>query len=234
MKKVLALVAIAGFLTFGISNQAIAQDGTPLKSIAFPDSDSIDAEGNIVYAEVEEPVAQPEPEAEEKEEKVNRATGERALAAVASSLYSEINTELQWLDSRITNVERRVDLLQSNVALLMKQYLDVELKDTFAFIGINLGGARAGDDWVRWGTLEYDWLVPKTEFFQKSGSIFLEAGYIDWQEEYSFPTLPGEPYKTIAEDKMVDVNAFTVESAMRMVAGTARSMGLKVSGKRPF
>jgi large subunit ribosomal protein L11 len=40
--------------------------------------------------------------------------------------------------------------------------------------------------------------------------------------------------KTIAEDKMVDLNAFTVESAMSMIAGTARSMGLKVSGKRPF
>ncbi|MBM1107975.1 50S ribosomal protein L11 [Aurantibacter crassamenti] len=40
--------------------------------------------------------------------------------------------------------------------------------------------------------------------------------------------------KTIAEDKMVDLNAFTVESAMSMIAGTARSMGLKVAGKRPF
>jgi len=40
--------------------------------------------------------------------------------------------------------------------------------------------------------------------------------------------------KLIAEDKMVDLNAFTVESAMSMVAGTARSMGLKVSGNRPF
>ncbi|MFK5971852.1 MAG: 50S ribosomal protein L11 [Flavobacteriaceae bacterium] len=40
--------------------------------------------------------------------------------------------------------------------------------------------------------------------------------------------------KVIAEDKMVDLNAFTVESAMSMIAGTARSMGLKVAGKRPF
>jgi len=40
--------------------------------------------------------------------------------------------------------------------------------------------------------------------------------------------------KTIAEDKMQDLNAFTVESAMKMVAGTARSMGLKVSGPKPF
>ena len=40
--------------------------------------------------------------------------------------------------------------------------------------------------------------------------------------------------KGIAEDKMVDLNAFTVESAMSMIAGTARSMGLKVAGKRPF
>jgi len=43
-----------------------------------------------------------------------------------------------------------------------------------------------------------------------------------------------EQVKTIAEDKMVDLNAFTVEAAMSMVAGTARSMGLKVSGNRPF
>ncbi|NNK88870.1 MAG: 50S ribosomal protein L11 [Flavobacteriaceae bacterium] len=36
--------------------------------------------------------------------------------------------------------------------------------------------------------------------------------------------------RTIAEDKMVDLNAFTVESAMKMVAGTARSMGITVKG----
>ncbi|MBK78541.1 MAG: 50S ribosomal protein L11 [Flavobacteriaceae bacterium] len=40
--------------------------------------------------------------------------------------------------------------------------------------------------------------------------------------------------KVIAEDKMIDLNAFTVESAMKMIAGTARSMGLKVSGNAPF
>ena len=37
----------------------------------------------------------------------------------------------------------------------------------------------------------------------------------------------------IAQDKMVDLNAFTVESAMRMVAGTARSMGITVLGDFP-
>ena len=39
--------------------------------------------------------------------------------------------------------------------------------------------------------------------------------------------------KTIAEDKMQDLNAFTIESAMKMVAGTARSMGLIVKGEFP-
>src|SRR6056297_869081 len=37
----------------------------------------------------------------------------------------------------------------------------------------------------------------------------------------------------IAEEKMEDLNCFTVESAMRMVAGTARSMGITVKGKFP-
>ena len=40
--------------------------------------------------------------------------------------------------------------------------------------------------------------------------------------------------KTIAEDKMSDLNCFTVESAMKMMAGTARSMGLNVKGKAPW
>ena len=40
--------------------------------------------------------------------------------------------------------------------------------------------------------------------------------------------------KAIAEDKMPDLNAFKIESAMKMVAGTARSMGLTVSGDAPW
>ena len=40
--------------------------------------------------------------------------------------------------------------------------------------------------------------------------------------------------QAIAEVKMPDLNAFTVESAMKMVAGTARSMGLRVTGRAPW
>ena len=40
--------------------------------------------------------------------------------------------------------------------------------------------------------------------------------------------------RAIAEDKMPDLNAFTVEVAMTMVAGTARSMGISVTGTAPF
>lgn len=43
-----------------------------------------------------------------------------------------------------------------------------------------------------------------------------------------------EQVETIAKDKMPDLNAFTVEAAMRMVAGTARSMGITVSGDAPW
>jgi large subunit ribosomal protein L11 len=39
--------------------------------------------------------------------------------------------------------------------------------------------------------------------------------------------------KTIAQDKMEDLNCFTVESAMKMVSGTARSMGISVKGEAP-
>ena len=40
--------------------------------------------------------------------------------------------------------------------------------------------------------------------------------------------------KAIAADKMPDLNCFSIESAMSMVAGTARSMGVTVTGNKPF
>ena len=60
----------------------------------------------------------------------------------------------------------------------------------------------------------------------KSGSAEsnrIKVGSVTWDQ-----------VKQIAEDKMPDLNAFTVKSAMNMVAGTARSMGLIVKGKHPF
>ncbi|MCH5178126.1 MAG: 50S ribosomal protein L11 [Prevotellaceae bacterium] len=42
-----------------------------------------------------------------------------------------------------------------------------------------------------------------------------------------------EQVKAIAEDKMPDLNCFTLDSAMRLIAGTARSMGITVTGEFP-
>lgn len=50
-----------------------------------------------------------------------------------------------------------------------------------------------------------------------------KVGSVDW-----------DAVKQIAETKMPDLNCFTVESAMKMIAGTARSMGLTVSGTPPW
>ncbi|NLJ82331.1 MAG: 50S ribosomal protein L11 [Bacteroidales bacterium] len=50
-----------------------------------------------------------------------------------------------------------------------------------------------------------------------------KVGSINWDQ-----------IRTIAESKMSDLNCFTVESAMRMVAGTARSLGVNVKGENPF
>ncbi|MFZ4473661.1 MAG: 50S ribosomal protein L11 [Saprospiraceae bacterium] len=47
-------------------------------------------------------------------------------------------------------------------------------------------------------------------------------------------TVTWEQVRAIAENKMPDLNCFTIESAMKMVAGTARSMGLTISGDAPW
>ncbi len=51
----------------------------------------------------------------------------------------------------------------------------------------------------------------------------LKVGKVTWDQ-----------LRTIAEDKMEDLNAFKVESAMKMMAGTARSLGVTVTGTPPF
>jgi large subunit ribosomal protein L11 len=51
----------------------------------------------------------------------------------------------------------------------------------------------------------------------------LKVGSVTWDQ-----------VKEIAENKMTDLNAFTVESAMKMVAGTARSMGITIAGTPPW
>ena len=45
--------------------------------------------------------------------------------------------------------------------------------------------------------------------------------------------LTWDQIRAIAQDKLVDLNCFTIESAMTMVAGTARSMGIAVKGDFP-
>lgn len=47
-------------------------------------------------------------------------------------------------------------------------------------------------------------------------------------------TISWDQVKNIATDKMPDLNAFTEDSAMKMVAGTARSMGIRIKGTPPF
>jgi large subunit ribosomal protein L11 len=47
-------------------------------------------------------------------------------------------------------------------------------------------------------------------------------------------TVSWDQIRTVAEGKMPDLNCFTIESAMSMVAGTARSLGLTVTGESPL
>lgn len=50
-----------------------------------------------------------------------------------------------------------------------------------------------------------------------------KVGSVTWEQVHQ-----------IAEEKMDDLNAFTIESAMKMIAGTARSMGITIKGDAPF
>ena len=63
-------------------------------------------------------------------------------------------------------------------------------------------------------------------------SVKLKSGSAE-PNRVKVASLSWDQVKEIAEEKMPDLNAFKVESAMRMVAGTARSMGITVKGEFP-
>ncbi|MDA3779343.1 MAG: 50S ribosomal protein L11 [Bacteroidales bacterium] len=63
-------------------------------------------------------------------------------------------------------------------------------------------------------------------------SVKLKSGSAEPNKE-KVAKITWQQVQQIAEDKMVDLNCFKIESAMRMVAGTARSMGITVKGKFP-
>ena len=66
------------------------------------------------------------------------------------------------------------------------------------------------------------WKLPKLNQVPRNQTV-IKLAAVTWDQ-----------VKKIAENKMADLNAFTIESAMRMVAGTARSMGITVKGNPPF
>jgi len=67
-------------------------------------------------------------------------------------------------------------------------------------------------------------LMEKGKFTKGSGEPNrVKIGSVSW-----------DVLREIAEIKMADLNAFTVESGMKMIAGTARSMGIKISGTPPW
>ena len=71
-----------------------------------------------------------------------------------------------------------------------------------------------------------------------AASQLMEAAKIQKGSEMSNRKKVGsvswDQVRTIAEDKMPDLNCFNIESAMKMVAGTARSLGLTLTGNSPL
>jgi len=80
----------------------------------------------------------------------------------------------------------------------------------------------------------FDFVIKRTPVaaqIMELGKIKLGSGESNRKKVGS---ISWEQVKTIAADKIVDMNCFTIESAMKMVAGTARSMGVTVTGDAPF
>jgi len=83
--------------------------------------------------------------------------------------------------------------------------------------------------------------VKSFEFIIKTPPVFIQLMDIAKIQKGSsesnrkkVATVTWDQVKSIAEAKMVDMNCFTVESAMKMVAGSARSAGINVEGTPPW
>ena len=76
-----------------------------------------------------------------------------------------------------------------------------------------------------------NYVTEKTQVAQKEAAK-IKSGSAEPNRK-KVATVTWDQVRTIAEDKMADLNCFTVESAMKLIAGTARSMGIAVKGEFP-
>ena len=106
-------------------------------------------------------------------------------------------------------------------------------KEVAAFIKLQIKGGAANPSPPVGPDKSFDFIVKqppvaiqlKEAAKAKSGSAQPnrdKVGQVTWDQ-----------VREIAQDKMSDMNCFTIEAAMRMIAGTARSMGINVVGEFP-
>ena len=160
-----------------------------------------------------------------------------ALAAIAvtvsvagcggdGKLSNDYVTVNQYKGLEIAKVEKK-EVSDDDV----EQTIQSRLLSSGKTDGLTKDGAAEDGDWVN---IDYSGSVDGTAFdggtstgydLQLGSGTFLAAtdDYKGFEEQI----------EAIARDKMPDLNCFTVEAAMRMVAGTARSMGINVKGEFP-
>ncbi|MBI9066467.1 MAG: 50S ribosomal protein L11 [Salinivirgaceae bacterium] len=84
-----------------------------------------------------------------------------------------------------------------------------------------------------YGDKSFDFIIKKPPVaVQILEAVKLKSGSAEPNRK-KVASVTWDQIKEIAEEKMPDLNAFTMSSAMKMVAGTARSMGVTVSGEFP-
>ena len=85
-----------------------------------------------------------------------------------------------------------------------------------------------------YGDKSFDFITKQPPVaIQLLGAAQLKSGSAEPNRK-KVASLSWDKVKEIAEGKMSDLNAFEIEKAMSMVAGTARSMGITIDGEKPF
>ena len=136
---------------------------------------------------------------------MSRAMAESVLDQQFERYYKililDIDSKIRDNQLEISNLGSRVALLESDVSFLMNAFLEGKLEDNKGFLGISIGGHYLTESWQPSLSIEYELLLPNTEFFGSKGAVLFDLTWLDWQESETFQTLPDAPSAVVENDR---------------------------------
>lgn len=122
------------------------------------------------------------------------------IEGYSNAIMMEVSEKFRLNNKKLNAIENRISKLETKVSFLMKEFHKGNLRENIGFYGLSIGGVNINGTWHPKMSLKYEFLFPHIPLTHQKGGLFIELTHLDWEESFSYKTLPGLPKQTFNED----------------------------------